>query len=91
MKVPETKATAGDAFEDILYGSESEVDASDDDEGAGRKPSQLRTKSKKQSQGMRLRLDDDEPMDLLQGVASRITSEYMSMVMPLRQPSSSLI
>ncbi|KAF8829060.1 hypothetical protein HHX47_DHR3000971 [Lentinula edodes] len=73
-EVPETKATAGDAFEDILYGSESEVDASDDDEGAGRKPSQLRTKSKKQSQGMRLRLDDDEPMDLLQGVASRITS-----------------
>ncbi|KAJ4483189.1 armadillo-type protein [Lentinula aciculospora] len=73
-KVPEPQGTAGEAFEDILYGSESEVDATDDDEEiVGGIRSQSRAKSKNQAQGMRLRVDDDEPMDLLQGVASRIT------------------
>lgn len=74
-QIPDAKATAGDAFEDILYGSESEGDGSDnDDEGGNR--SQPRTKGKNQVHGMRLRMDDDEPMDLLDGVASRVTSEY---------------
>ncbi|KAJ3791123.1 NUC173-domain-containing protein [Lentinula aff. detonsa] len=73
-EVPEAKTTAGDVFEDVLYGSESEVDESDDEEGTGGNQSQTRMKGKNQAQGMRLRVDDDEPMDLLQGVASRITS-----------------
>ncbi|KAG1878300.1 armadillo-type protein [Suillus subluteus] len=54
------KVPTGDAFEDVLYGSESELDDSDEDE-------QL-------NKGVRLRVDDDEPMDLLQGVASRLTN-----------------
>ncbi|KAJ3778669.1 armadillo-type protein [Lentinula raphanica] len=73
-EVSDVKPTAGDAFEDILYGSESEVDASDDEEGTGGNRSKPRAKDKNQAQGMRLRADDDEPMDLLQGVASRITT-----------------
>ncbi|KAJ7683246.1 armadillo-type protein [Mycena rosella] len=69
---PVAKPVAGDAFEDVLYGSESELEDSDDDE-----PQQARAavprKKKGAEQGARIRMDDDEPMDLLQGVASRIT------------------
>lgn len=62
----------GDAFEDVLYGSESELDDSDDDTVPDRSGGQ--PKRNTLDHGARLRLDDDEPMDLLQGVASRITS-----------------
>ncbi|KAG7098810.1 hypothetical protein E1B28_000715 [Marasmius oreades] len=61
--------TTGDAFEDIIYGSESELDDSDDDQAAYRPEARS---NKKQAQEVRLRMDDDDPMDLLQGVASRI-------------------
>ncbi|KAJ8077206.1 pre-rRNA processing protein [Marasmius tenuissimus] len=61
----------GDAFEDIIYGSESELDDSDDEQAPSR--AEPRT-SKKQPHGVRLRMDDDEPMDLLRGVASRVTN-----------------
>lgn len=61
----------GDAFEDVLYGSESELDDSGDEEqpqhGAA-------SKRKGGDHGLRLRVDDDEPMDLLQGAVSRVTS-----------------
>ncbi|KAJ7496027.1 armadillo-type protein [Mycena galericulata] len=69
---PTVKPATGDAFEDVLYGSESELDDSDDDE-----PQQGRTtvpgRKKGSEQGARIRIDDDEPMDLLQGAATRIT------------------
>ena len=59
----------GDAFEDVVYGSESEMEDSDEEEDAGGK------KGRGQSgKGVRLRVDDDEPMDLLSGAASRVTS-----------------
>lgn len=61
----------GDAFEDVLYGSESELDESDDEEQLHRGVS---SKRKDGEHGLRLRVDDDEPMDLLQGAVSRITS-----------------
>ena len=71
LNVPQTipsKVAAGDAFEDVLYGSHSELDDSDD-EGTV-----IATESKKKNiQDVRLRLDDDEPMDLLEGAAMRIT------------------
>jgi ribosomal RNA-processing protein 12 len=57
-----------------LYGSESELDDSDDEVPAGRP--NMPSKWKATDHGARLRLDDDEPMDLLQGAASRITSVY---------------
>ncbi|KAF8160842.1 NUC173-domain-containing protein [Crassisporium funariophilum] len=64
-------AVAGDAFEDVLYGSESELDDSDDEA-----PAATTSGSNKKNipQDVRLRLDDDEPMDLLQGAAMRITN-----------------
>lgn len=55
----------------MLYGSESELDDSDD-EVTEAPTSGL--KNKKVQQDVRLRVDDDEPMDLLQGAATRITS-----------------
>lgn len=74
-QVPKKPAT-GDAFEDVLYGSESELEESDD-EGAAPRPN-VQPKRKNIDHGARLRIDDDEPMDLLQGAASRITSKHLS-------------
>ncbi|KAL4254252.1 RRP12 family protein [Abortiporus biennis] len=69
--VPSSKPVAGDAFEDVLYGSESELEDSDDE----METTQANRKGKpKGDSGSRLRVDDDEPMDLLSGVASRITN-----------------
>jgi ribosomal RNA-processing protein 12 len=55
-----------------LYASESELDDSDEDDeevpaAAGRR--------KGGDFAARLRVDDDEPMDLLSGAAARVTSE----------------
>ncbi len=71
--VPKVKPVAGDAFEDVLYGSESELDDSDEED----RPSQTATASKRKGKdaGARLRVDNDEPMDLLSGAASRVTSK----------------
>ncbi|KAF8554190.1 NUC173-domain-containing protein [Imleria badia] len=69
-EVPSGKAATGDAFEDVLYGSESELDESDDGEQAQRGGS---SKRKGTDHGLRLRVDDDDPMDLLQGAVSRMT------------------
>ncbi|RDX55210.1 NUC173-domain-containing protein [Lentinus brumalis] len=70
--VPKVKPVAGDAFEDVLYGSESELDDSDEED----RPSQTATASKRKGKdaGARLRVDNDEPMDLLSGAASRVTT-----------------
>jgi len=73
LQTKPTKAVAGDAFEDVLYGSESELEDSDDDTAPATTSG---PKKKKVSEGARLRLDDDEPMDLLQGAATRITSMF---------------
>ena len=59
---------AGDAFEDILYGSQSELDDSDDEGSVV-----VTGNKKKRIQDVRLRMDDDEPMDLLEGAAMRMT------------------
>ncbi|KAF7306090.1 rRNA processing protein [Mycena chlorophos] len=74
----QAKPATGDAFEDVIYGSESELGDSDDDD----EPQQQQHKrvgGRKQQRhggaesGARIRIDDDEPMDLLEGAASRIT------------------
>lgn len=64
----------GDAFEDVLYGSESELDSDDNEGPVARNTGH--SKKRNTDHGARLRVDDDEPMDLLQGAASRITSAY---------------
>lgn len=72
MQEAQTKPkTTGDAFEDVLYGSESEPEDSDDERPTSGKP-----KRKGLESGARLRLDQDEPMDLLQGASSRIVGEF---------------
>lgn len=59
-----------------MYGSESELDDSEDEAPTAR--TNAPTKRKGADQGARIRVDDDEPMDLLQGAASRITSKCKS-------------
>ena len=73
------KAAAGDAFEDVLYGSESELDSSDEEEEAGR-PAQQSAKRAGGAGGARLRVDDDDPMDLLAGAATHITSTLKALI-----------
>ena len=64
--MPLPKPATGYAFEDILYGSESEMDDSEDEKHPP-------AKNNPRKQDVRLRMDDDEPMDLLEGAAARIT------------------
>lgn len=72
--VKQVATGTGDAFEDVLYGSESELGDSDDEDG----PSQPKQKPKKKAQqGARLRIDDDEPMDLLHGAGVTRTFSYL--------------
>ncbi|CAE6500168.1 unnamed protein product [Rhizoctonia solani] len=68
------RVTTGDAFEDVLYGSDS--DLSDADSETESKPTKDKSKSdgRAQKSGMRIRLDNDEPMDLLHGSAARLTT-----------------
>ena len=65
------RPATGDAFEDVLYTSDSELGDSDEDDGEVAAPT---GKHKGGDFAARLRLDNDEPMDLLSGAASRITS-----------------
>ncbi|KAI0088037.1 NUC173-domain-containing protein [Irpex rosettiformis] len=62
----------GDAFEDVLYGSESELDDSDEEESTI--PAN-RSGKRKGETGARLRIDGDNPMDLLSGAASQMTND----------------
>ncbi|PIL36261.1 hypothetical protein GSI_01923 [Ganoderma sinense ZZ0214-1] len=69
---PRVRPAVGDAFEDVLYGSESEIEDSDDEDRPMQNPSAVKRKGK--DAGARLRVDDDDPMDLLSGAASRVTT-----------------
>ncbi|KAF7428290.1 hypothetical protein PC9H_007511 [Pleurotus ostreatus] len=65
------KPVTGTAFEDVLYGSESELSDSDEEDAGPRQSGKTKAKTLR---GAQLRVDDDEPMDLLSGAASRITN-----------------
>lgn len=69
-QAPTVKPTGGDAFEDVLYGSESEHEDEEIETNAHAK-----TLEKASEYGARIRADDDDPMDLLSGAASRVTSK----------------
>ncbi|KAI9442221.1 NUC173-domain-containing protein [Lactarius indigo] len=58
------RPATGDAFEDVLYTSDSELGDSDEDDGEAAAPA---GKHKGGDFAARLRLDNDEPMDLLAG------------------------
>ncbi|GJJ06213.1 hypothetical protein Clacol_000403 [Clathrus columnatus] len=71
----EPNKKTGDAFEDVLYGSESEIEDTDDETGPSRpstKTQSFKGREKNREKGVRIRLDDDEPMDLLQGAADKV-------------------
>ncbi|KAG2015784.1 hypothetical protein CC2G_009019 [Coprinopsis cinerea AmutBmut pab1-1] len=72
MPAPVSKPVAGDAFEDVLYGSESELEDDEEDEA----PAAQTKSSKKRGDvsHVRLRVDDDDPTDLLQGISSKVTN-----------------
>ncbi|KZV94990.1 hypothetical protein EXIGLDRAFT_611092 [Exidia glandulosa HHB12029] len=61
-------ARTGDAFEDVLYGSESEADSEAEAPGRAQAP-----KSGSKKAGYQLLDDPDDPMDLLDGAASKLT------------------
>ena len=58
----------------MLYASESEISDSDEDEDEDGGAAITRKRSGGDF-AARIRLDDDEPMDLLSGAASRFTSK----------------
>lgn len=60
----------------MLYGSESEPDDSDEEGEAPQRSANAGKQRKGGDYAARLRVDDDEPMDLLAGAASRITSMH---------------
>jgi ribosomal RNA-processing protein 12 len=76
---PTINARSGDAFDDVLYGSESEGEDSD---GEDMQP--INTKKGGKDFGPRLRVDGEEPMDLLQGASSRIISSCIYLVLNLQ-------
>lgn len=55
----------------MLYGSESELEDSDEEHKA------VNTKKKGLNAGPRLRMDGDVPMDLLEGAATHVLGELM--------------
>jgi len=55
-----------------LYASESDISDSDED---GEEATATNSKRRGGDFAARIRLDDDEPVDLLSGAASRFTSE----------------
>ncbi|KAG8741083.1 hypothetical protein FRC10_003323 [Ceratobasidium sp. 414] len=65
------RTTTGDAFEDVLYGSDSDSESDADSEPANKS---AKKQKGKQKIDMRIRLDNDEPMDLLHGSAARLTT-----------------
>lgn len=79
---PTQKSSAGNAFEDILYNSDTEDESSDDEEVVrgknGRPIKPLAKKGKeKPVQGQYIRNEGDQPMDLLsRSIAGGISREY---------------
>jgi hypothetical protein len=76
------RTSTGNAFEDALYGSESELDDSDDEMGGAQRGDQNGPKGKGKGKGREkdargpqyIREDGDEPMDLLdRTLAGRIS------------------
>ena len=65
------KPVTGSTFEDVLYGDDSDSEAEDDEEdenSRGRKKRGVHT-------GARLRVDNDQPMDLLESAVTQVTGE----------------
>jgi hypothetical protein len=67
--------TEEDVFEDVIYGSESEVDSEEEEAKGIKRP--LKSALKRPNGAARLRADGDDPMDLLEGVGAHgLTCEH---------------
>ena len=62
----------GSTFEDVLYAQDSESEVEDD---GGEGNTRGRKKRGDVRGGVRLRIDNDQPMDLLESAATQVTSE----------------
>ncbi len=61
----------GDAFEDVIYGSESEIDSEEEGaKGNAQNKRPLKSALKRSNSPGRLRADGDDPLDLLEGVGA---------------------
>lgn len=71
--------SSGNAFDDVLYGSDSDIE----DDEPGNDSGKLRQEEKPsgakptRAREVRLRVDDDNPMDLLTGTSGNISSAYL--------------
>lgn len=60
-----------DAFEDVIYGSESEIDSEEEEgKGSAQNKRPLKSALKRSNSSGRLRADGDDPLDLLEGVGA---------------------
>jgi len=65
------KLAAGSTFEDVLYGSDSESEAEDHEE----ENTEGNKKRGSVHGGARLRIDNDQPMDLLESAVTQVASK----------------
>ena len=65
----------GDTFEDVLYGDDSDKEDGSGAEVSDDEPQTKKGKKQKRSNAPQLRMDDDEPMDLLQGAGGHVGSK----------------
>jgi ribosomal RNA-processing protein 12 len=71
--------STGNAFDDILYNSDSDLSSDEDADGDARRSGKQRQPVQKTKGGAYLRNEGDEPMDLLsRGIAARFASELLS-------------
>ncbi|TYJ52160.1 hypothetical protein B9479_007232 [Cryptococcus floricola] len=95
------KATSGNAFDDILYNSDSDIDSDDDEEkdagrpqkgqkgkkGQQQQAQQQGKKGKKTDGDLYIRNDEDEPMDLLsRSIAGGVTTSNPAKESRRRKP-----
>lgn len=65
------KLAPGSTFEEVLYGEDSDSEVEDNEENT-----EDRKKRGDGRGGARLRIDNDQPMDLLQSAVTQVTSEW---------------
>lgn len=66
------KPVAESTFEDVIYGDDSDSEAEDEEEEEN---TGSRKKRGDTHGGARLRVDNDQPMDLLESAVTQVTSE----------------
>ncbi|KAG9002109.1 hypothetical protein FRB90_011442 [Tulasnella sp. 427] len=72
---PQPRVSTGNAFEDVLYGSDSDTSDNETEAEQRRKAKiAVSTAAKAKQREPRLRMDDDVPLDLIHGTAAHIST-----------------